>query len=282
MGSNKNNWSKVISAKRSWWDIDLKGVLNYKDLISSLIRRDLVSIYKQTILGPVWFLFGPLFTVFTYTFAFSTIAKIPTDGIPAPVFYLAGTILWNYFQACFNQASGTFINNAHLFGKVYFPRIIPSIAMIISNLLKMLLQFIVFIVFCIYYQNQEMISMNIYILSFPLLVLLMAILSLGFGLIISSLSVKYRDLNQLIGVFITLLMYASPIIYPSSSVPSVLKPYLSLNPIAPIINSFRYAFTGAGAFDWWGILYTTIFSLFMLFFGLILFHKVEKTFIDTI
>ena len=281
-GKESKNWTKVISSKRSWWDIDLKGVLDYKGLIFSLVKRDLVSIYKQTILGPVWFLFGPLFTVFTYTFAFSTIAQIPTDGIPAPVFYLAGTVLWNYFQACFNGSSGSFRNNAHLFGKVYFPRIIPSIALIISNLLKMILQFIVFLVFCFYYQSLGEIEMNGYVFLFPVLVLLMAILSLGFGLIISSLSVKYRDMNQLIGVFVTLLMYASPIIYPSSSVPSILKPYISLNPIVPIINTFRYAFTGAGSFEWTGIFYTATFSIIIFFIGLVMFHKVEKTFIATI
>lgn len=276
------NWSKIISGKKSWWNIDLKGILDYKGLILSLVKRDLVSIYKQTILGPVWFLFGPLFTVFTYTFAFSTIAHIPTDGIPAPVFYLAGTILWNYFQACLNGSSSTFLSNAHLFGKVYFPRIIPSIALIISNLLKMMLQFIVFIVFCFYYQFLGKLEMNGYVILFPLLVLLMAILSLGFGLIISSISVKYRDVNQLIGVFVTLLMYASPIIYPSSSVPALLKPYISLNPIVPIINTFRFGFTGAGSFEWFGILYTSIFSIITLFIGLVMFHRVEKTFIDTI
>jgi lipopolysaccharide transport system permease protein len=280
-GNNKQ-WSKVISAKKKWWDIDLKGVLDYKGLIFSLVKRDLVSIYKQTILGPIWFLFGPLFTVFTYTFAFSTIAHIPTDGIPAPVFYLAGTVLWNYFQACLNGSSATFLSNAHLFGKVYFPRIIPSIALIISNLMKMLLQFIVFVVFCFYYQTEGKLEMNGYVVLFPVLVLLMAILSLGFGLIISSVSVKYRDMNQLIGVFVTLLMYASPIIYPSSSVPSLLKPYISLNPIVPLINTFRYGFTGAGSFEWSGILYTFIFSILTLFIGLVMFHRVEKTFIDTI
>lgn len=279
---DSEHWSKIISAKRSWWDIDLKGVLDYESLIFSLVKRDIVSIYKQTILGPVWFLFGPLITVFTYTFAFSTIAHIPTDGIPAPAFYLAGTVLWNYFQACFNGSSGTFRNNAHLFGKVYFPRIIPSLALIISNLLKMMLQFIVFIVFCFYYQSIGEIEMNGYVMLFPLLVLLMAILSLGFGLIISSISVKYRDMNQLIGVFVSLLMYASPIIYPSSSVPSILKPYISLNPIVPIINTFRYGFTGAGGFEWTGLFYTTVVSIITLFIGLVMFHKVEKTFIDTI
>ena len=279
---DNEHWTKIISAKRNWWDIDLKGVLNYKGLIFSLVKRDLVSIYKQTILGPVWFLLGPLFTVFTYTFAFSTIANIPTDGIPAPVFYLAGTVLWNYFQACLNGSSSTFLSNAHLFGKVYFPRIIPSIALIVSNLLKMMLQFIVFLVLCFYYQSLGKLQMNGYVLLFPVLVLLMAVLSLGFGLVISSISVKYRDMNQLIGVFVTLLMYASPIIYPSSSVPEVLKPYISLNPIVPIINAFRYAFTGAGHFEWIGILYTATFSIVIFLIGLVMFHKVEKTFIDTI
>lgn len=281
MNHQKNNWTKVISSKNKLFDLNFREIIDYKELIFVLVKRDLVSIYKQTVLGPIWFLFGPLFTVFTYTFAFNEIAHIPTDGIPAPVFYLAGTILWNYFQACFNGSSNTFNANANIFGKVYFPRLIPSISLVISNLLKLGLQFLVFIVFVIFYSNKGLIHPNFSMLYFPILIIIMALLALGIGLIISSLTVKYRDVNQLIGAFLMLLMYASPIIYPSSSIPSIIKPYINLNPIVPIIDAFRYAFTGAGNLSNIGLLYSFICSLFFLFIGIIRFNKVEKTFIDS-
>ena len=279
---DSENWSVVITSKIKWFSFNYKEIISYKDLVLALVKRDIVSIYKQTVLGPVWFLFGPLFTVFTYTFAFGTIAKISTDGIPAPVFYLSGTILWNYFQACFNGASNTFTSNAHIFGKVYFPRLIPSLSLVISNLLKLGLQFLVFLLFCIYYLSTDSITMNLYSLLFPILICVMAIMALGIGLIISSLTVKYRDVNQLIGAFMMLLMYASPIVYPSSSIPYFLKPYLSLNPIAPIIDTFRYAFTGAGLPNLSGLIYSFLFSVFVFFIGVLFFNRVEKNFIDSI
>lgn len=278
---DSEHWSKIISSKKGLFDVNLKELFEYRDLIFVLVKRDIVSIYKQTVLGPVWFLFGPLFTVFTYTFAFGTIAKISTEGIPAPVFYLSGTILWNYFQACFNGASNTFNSNANIFGKVFFPRLIPSLSLIISNLLKLGLQFLVFLLFCFYYFSSGSISMNAYVFIFPFLILVMAVMALGIGLIISSLTVKYRDVNQLIGAFMMLLMYASPIIYPSSSVPTILKPYLLLNPIVPIIDTFRYAFTGAGVPDLAGLIYSLLFSLIVLLIGVLFFNKVEKNFIDS-
>jgi len=281
MGNKHKYWTKVISSKSRILDIGLKELLEYKELIFVLVKRDIVSIYKQTVLGPIWFLFGPLFTVFTYTFAFNKIANISTDGIPAPVFYLAGTILWNYFQSCFNGASNTFQANVNIFSKVYFPRLIPSISLVISNLLKLGLQFLVFLIFVIYYSNKGLINPNIAILYFPILVLIMAIMALGIGLIISSMTVKYRDVNQLMGAFLMLLMYASPIIYPSSSVPAFLKPYIGFNPIVPIIDTFRFAFTGAGSINFYGLIYSSIFSILVLFVGVIAFNKVEKTFVDS-
>lgn len=278
----ENKWTEIISSKNKLINFNFKEIWNYRDLILIFVKRDIVSIYKQTILGPIWFLFGPIFTVFTYSFAFGSIAKIPTDNIPAPVFYLAGTTLWNYFQACFNGASSTFTSNASIFGKVYFPRLIPSLSLVLSNLLKLGIQFITFIIFCAYYYYHNEIHPNIYVLLFPILVVLMALMSLGIGLLISSLTVKYRDVNQFIGVIMMLLMYASPIIYPSSSVPVFFKPYLNLNPISPIIDAFRFGFTGAGGFEINSLLYSFLFTLVVLFIGLIYFNKVEKTFIDTI
>lgn len=282
MSIERDNWTTEISAKQSWWDIDVKGVWEYRELIAVFVKRDIVSIYKQTILGPVWFLFGPLFTVFTYTFAFNTIAKIPTDGIPAPVFYLAGTVLWNYFQACFNGVSMTLKSNANIYGKVYFPRLVVPISVLFSNLLKLGLQLVVFLIFCFYYSHKGQISFSLDLSLFPILVLIMGLLAMGWGLIVSALSTKYRDLTNLLGVFLMLLMYASPIIYPSSSVPAILKPYLVYNPISPLIDCFRYAFTGAGSYDLNLLFYSLSVALLSLFVGVVLFSKAEKNFVDTV
>lgn len=280
---NNYNWTTIITSKRALLDVDLKGLWEYRELIAVFVKRDIVSIYKQTVLGPIWFLFGPLFTVFTYTFAFNTIAKIPTDGIPAPVFYLAGTVLWNYFQACFNGVSMTLKSNANIFGKVYFPRLVTPISILFSNLLKFSLQFIVFLCFIFYYNsNCNTLSFSIEVLLLPLMIFILGMLAMGWGLIISAFSTKYRDLTNLIGVFLMLLMYASPIIYPSSSVPAVLKPYLVYNPISPLIDCFRYAFTGAGSYSLNLFLYSFFISLFSLFIGVVLFNKAERNFVDTV
>lgn len=280
---NEERWTEIITPKVKWYEINLKEIWNYRDLIRIFVRRDIVSIYKHTILGPLWFFLGPLFTVFTYTFVFSYIAKIPTDKIPAPVFYLAGTTLWNYFQACFSATSSTFLNNASIFGKVYFPRLVSPISIIISNLLKLGIQLLMFICFCLYYYFAESgVYPNLYILLLPFLVLIMGIMAMGLGITISSFTIKYRDLNYFIGVFITLLMYASPIIYPISSVPEIYKPFLALNPIAPIIETFRYSFTGYGTISWYGLGYSFLFAVSILLLGIAVFNKAEKTFIDSV
>lgn len=279
---NIEQWTQIIEPKSKWYKLNLKEIWDYRDLILIFVKRDISTIYKQTILGPVWFLFGPLFTVFTYTFIFSEIAGMSTDGLPAPVFYLAGTVLWNYFQACFNGSSGIFINNTGIFGKVYFPRLVPAISLIISNLVKTLIQTAVFVLFCLYYASKGVIYPNSYIFLTPILFLIMALMSLGIGVIIASFTTKYRDVKQFIGVIITLLMYASPIIYPTSSVPELYKPFIAFNPIVSIVDIFRYAFTGAGTIDVFGFAYSCAFTLVVLIIGLIMFNKVEKNFIDTI
>ena len=278
----KEEWTEVISPQSKWFDIKLKEVWEYRDLIKIFVRRDIVSLYKHTVLGPLWFFMGPLFTVFTYTFIFGQIAKIPTDGIPGPVFYLAGTTLWNYFQACFGGTSSTFVNNAGIFGKVYFPRIVSPISIVISNLLKLVIQLLMFICFCFYYYHKGIIHPTNYILLLPFLVAIMGLMAMGIGLIVSSFTVKYRDLNYFIGVIMTLLMYASPIIYPLSSVPDIYKPFLAFNPISPIIETFRYAFTGFGSVNLSGMLYSLCFTLGVVLIGVAFFNKTEKTFIDTV
>jgi lipopolysaccharide transport system permease protein len=277
-----HKWDQVIEPKNKWYKINLIEIWEYRDLIRIFVWRDIVSINKQTILGPLWFFLGPLFTVVSFTFVFGNIAHISTDGIPAPLFYMAGTTLWNYFQNCFTGTSTTFISNAGIFGKVYFPRLVAPISLIISNLLKFLIQMLMFLIIWGYYFSKGMTMINYHALLFPLLVVLMAGIALGVGIIFSSLTTKYRDLNYFIGFGVTILMYVTPIIYPVSAIPNIYKPFLFLNPIAPIIETFRYGFTGAGTFSWLGIAYSFIFMILSLFIGIVLFNKTEKTFMDTV
>lgn len=280
----EQQWDLVIGPKDKWYDLRLAELWDYRDLIVIFVRRDLVSVYKQTVLGPVWFFLSPLFTVIMFTFVFNRIAGISTDGIPAPVFYLGGTTLWNYFSACFNGASSTFIANASIFGKVYFPRLAAPIAMVISNLFKFGIQMLMFLAFLFYYMLQEGSTLHFtpYIALFPLLVLLMGGMALGVGIIISSFTTKYRDLTYFIGFGISLLMYATPVIYPVSAIPDDYRWLVDINPIAPLIEMFRLGFTGSGTVTVGGMLYSTAFTAAALLLGVVLFHKTEKTFMDTV
>jgi lipopolysaccharide transport system permease protein len=279
---NDSYWTEVIEPKNKWYDINLKELWDYRDLIMIFAKRDITSLYKQTILGPVWFFLGPIFTVIIYTFVFGKIAQISTEGVPGPLFYLAGTTLWNYFNNCFSSASNTFTANAGIFGKVYFPRLVSPISVIISNLVKFGIQMLMFSGFWIYYFSKGMVSPTKALFLLPILVFLMAGISLGFGIIISSLTTKYRDLKMFVGIFTTLLMYASPIIYPASSVPAMYKPFIAWNPIAPIIEAFRYGFTGSGTLNFNGLAYSTGFMIVSLAIGILIFKRVEKTFMDTV
>lgn len=284
MSEQNFHWSTVITPKKGWFELNLREIWAYRDLILIFVRRDIVAIYKQTILGPVWFLFGPLFTVFSYTFIFSEVAHLSTDGLPGPLFYLAGTTLWGYFQTCFNGASYTFQSNAGIFGKVYFPRLVSPISMIISNLLKFIFQLVVFFIFLGYYtfQKDSIISINKFAFFSPVVILLLGLMALGSGIIVSTFTTKYRDLTMLIGVFLTVLMYATPIMYPVSAIPDLYKPFLAWNPISPLIEVFRYGFTGKGYFTWGELLYSTSFTFFILILGIVLFNRTEKTFMDTV
>jgi lipopolysaccharide transport system permease protein len=279
-----SNWTTIITPKTKWYKINLKEIWDYRDLIFIFVKRDIISIYKQTILGPVWFLLGPLFTVFTYTFLFSEVAHLSTDGLPGPLFYLGGTTLWNYFQACFNGASSTFSANAGIFGKVYFPRLVTPISLIISNLLKLVFQFLTYIGFLIYYYQTSSKLILHFELFFmiPLVVIVFAMIALGAGIIVSSLTSKYRDLSMIVGIGMTLLMYATPIMYPASAIPELYKPYLYLNPISPLIELFRYVFTGTGTYSWFQIGYSFVVGLLVLIVGVVVFHRTEKTFMDTV
>ena len=280
----QEEWSTIITPKSKWYYINIREIWEYRDLIAIFVKRDIISIYKQTILGPIWFLLGPLFTVFTYTFLFSEIAHLSTDGLPGPLFYLGGTTLWNYFQACFNGASTTFSANVGIFGKVYFPRLVTPISLMISNLLKLTFQFITYICFLIYYHQKlpNLVFNYDLLLLVPFVILVLAMIAMGTGIIISSLTTKYRDLSMVVGILMTLLMYATPIMYPINAIPELYKPYLYLNPISPLIEAFRYVFTGTGIFDFFQLAYSFIFGLIMLVFGIFVFQRTEKTFMDTV
>ncbi|MGB0456705.1 MAG: ABC transporter permease [Chitinophagales bacterium] len=283
--SNQTDYTTVIKPNTGLFNLKIREVWAYRDLALILARRDVVAVYKQTILGPLWFLISPILTVLVYMFVFGSIAGISTDGMPQAVFYLGGITLWNYFSACFTSTANTFTANARIFGKVYFPRVIAPIATVLSNLVKLSIQMVLFLGVLVYYivQDQSDISISSEIYLLPLLVVMMACLALGIGIIISSLTTKYRDFKNFIGFGVSLLMYASPVIYPISAVKD--KGYgalLSYNPIAPIIETFRYIFTGQGSLDWHGLMISGISTLTILFLGLILFNKVERTFMDTV
>lgn len=280
----KEDWSTIITPKIKWLSLNLKEIWEYRDLIAIFVKRDIVAIYKQTVLGPIWFMLGPLFTVFTYTFLFKEVAHLSTDGLPGPLFYLGGTTLWNYFNSCFNGASSTFSSNAGIFGKVYFPRLVSPISMVLSNLLKFSIQLFTYLCFFIYYlvQPDSVIEPNLCILLIPIIIIVLGGIAMGFGIIVSSFTTKYRDLTMLIGVFMTLLMYATPIMYPVSDIPPMYKTFLNLNPISPMIEAFRYAFTGRGYFTVASFGYSVVFMLIILMLGIFVFNKTEKTFMDTV
>lgn len=272
-----------ITAKHSLLDLKFKDTWEYRDLLWLLVRRDFVSFYKQTILGPLWFFIQPLFITLIYTLVFGNIAGIPTDGIPKPLFYMAGITAWNYFADCITKTSTVFRDNANIFGKVYFPRLIMPLSIVISNLVRFGVQMLLFFAFIGYYAfTGTTIHLNIYVLLFPLLVLLMAALGLGSGMIISSLTTKYRDLAFLVTFGIQLLMYATTVIYPLSSAPEKYKPLIIANPMTAIIETFRYSFLGTGSFSWGMLSYSIVFTLMVLIAGTIVFTKVEKNFVDTV
>lgn len=276
-------WDLIITPRKKWYDLQLADVWRYRDLITLFVRRDFVSRYKQTILGPVWLIIQPIMTSLVFTVIFGQIAKLPTDGLPQILFYLSGTILWHYFSNCLTGTSNTFIANAGIFGKVYFPRLVIPISIVISNLIMDIIQFTMFLAFMIYFiLRGSDIHLTLWALTFPLLIILMAGLGLGFGIIVSSLTTKYRDLTYLVGFGVSLWMYVTPVIYPVSSIPGKLRWIADINPISPIVETFRTGFLGAGNGSWAGLVYSSIFMLVVMFIGVVIFNRVEKTFIDTV
>ena len=277
------DWDLIITPRKKWWDLQLRDVWQYRDLIALFVRRDFVSRYKQTILGPLWLIIQPIMNSLVFTVVFGNIARLPTDGLPQMLFYLSGTVLWSYFSNCLTGTSQTFISNAHLFGKVYFPRLVTPISIVISNLITLAIQFVLFMVFWLFFYSRGAdIYFTSWALALPLLVLLMAGLGLGFGIIISSLTTKYRDLNYLVGFGVSLWMYATPIIYPVSSIPENWRWVAEINPISPIVETFRAGFLGAGSASWVRLGYSFGFMMVVLLIGVVIFNRVEKTFIDTV
>lgn len=276
-------WTTIIKPKIAFMDIDIKNIWWYKDLIFLLIRRDFVAFYKQTILGPLWFFIQPLITTIVFTIIFGNIAKIPTDGLPQPLFYMSGIVMWNYFATCLNNTSNTFIANSGLFGKVYFPRLVVPISVVFSCLIRFGIQFLMFLLIGSYFLiSGADIQPNFYIFLTPLFLLQMGILGLGVGILISSLTTKYRDLSFLVGFGVQLWMYASPIVYPMSQIPEKWRIYFVINPMVQVIEGFRFAFLGVGSFNLFQYGLGWLITLLILFIGVLLFSRVEKTFMDTV
>lgn len=284
--ATEEKWDIEITPRHSLFNLQLHDLWHYRDLLMLLVRRDFVSFYKQTILGPVWFFIQPLFTTIIFTFVFGSIASIPTDGLPQPLFYLAGITAWNYFADCLVKTSTVFTVNAGLFGKVYFPRLIIPLSIVISNLVRfgvqMLLFFLMMIVFWV---KGASFHVNVYIGLFPLLLLVMALLGLGLGMIISALTTKYRDLSFLVAFGVQLTMYLTTVIYPLSVVRNRYPSFrwlIEYNPMTSIIEAFRYSFLGQGTFTIMSLTITTIITLIILLVGMVIFNRVERNFIDTV
>lgn len=276
-------WSTVIKANNSFLNFNLKEIWRYRDLLWLFVKRDIVVVYKQTILGPLWYILKPILTTVMFTFVFGKLASISTNGTPHIVFYLLGVTIWGYFADCLKSTSNTFITNQNIFGKVYFPRVIVPGSLIISNLGKFTIQLCIFFVVWGYYLYLGQISPNYSsIVLLPYIVLLMGAISLGFGMIFSSLTTKYRDLVFLLEFGVQLWMYITPVIYPISSIPKAYQGYIMYNPIASLVESMRYAFLGNGFFSVGYLLYSSIFATIILLIGFLVFSKVEKSFMDTV
>ena len=284
--STEDNWDLVIQRKTGRFDLNFNEVWSYRTLLEMYIKREIVTAYKQTILGPLWFFIQPIFTTIVFTFVFGSLAGIPTDGLPPVLFYLAGITLWNYFSDSLTKTSDTFIANQGIFGKVYFPRLVVPLSVTITGLIKMGIQFGVFIIVYIYYMSiGASIAPNKYAFLLPVLILILASLSLGFGVIISSMTTKYRDLKFLMSFAIQLLMYGTPIIYPLSIMKENYKEYLwviQANPLTAVIETFKYGFLGHGTFTWFSLGYSAMFSGIILIIGIYIFNKVERSFMDVI
>lgn len=273
----------TIEPLAGWLDFRFKELWQYRDLVALFVRRDLVAKYKQTVLGPLWYLIQPLLTTVTFTIIFGNVAGISTDGLPHFPFYLAGNVLWTYFAASLTNTSNTFTANMNLFGKVYFPRMAVPIALLFSDLVKFMIQFGFFLIIILYYSlNGSGVQPNAWVLLTPYLILVMAVLGLGLGTLASSITAKYRDLSQLISFGVSLLMFATPVIYPLSAIPTKYRWLVVANPMTSIVEGFRFAYLGSGHLSGTYILYSTVFAFTVLLFGMMVFNRVERVFMDTV
>lgn len=283
MLKEKEDWDLIVKPKQSIFSIDLNALWHYRDLLLLFVKRDFVAVYKQTILGPLWYIIQPILTAITYSIIFGTIANLSTGGLPKFVFYLSGITIWNYFSECLNKTSNTFVSNASIFGKVYFPRLILPVSIVMSNLITFTVQFLFFLIVLFYhYLTTDLIHPNRYVFLLPFLVIIMAGIGLGMGIIISSLTTKYRDLRFLVSFGVQLLMFATPVVYLLSALSEKKKIFIMANPLSSIVETFRYAFTGVGQFDWCFLMYSFAFMIVVLTIGIVLFNKVEKSFMDTV
>ena len=282
MEKNEQQFTTVIVPKSGWFDFHLKEVAKYRDLIFLFVRRNFVAQYKQTILGPAWALIQPLLTTVVFTVVFGNLAGLAPGGVPSFLFFMCGNIAWHYFSSCLTSTANTFTGNAAIFGKVYFPRLVSPISTVLTNLISFGIQFLLFIVFLVIYWIKGDIYPTLYALMLPLLLVHMAMLSLGVGIIISSMTTKYRDLKMLVGFGVQLWMYGTPVAYDIGIVPEKYMGLYMLNPMTPIINTFRTAFLGLGSFDLKHYLISWGVTIIVLFIGLMMFNRVEKTFMDTV
>lgn len=280
----KDNWTLIIRPQQKLWSVDFKEIWRYRDLIALFVKRNIVIQYKQTILGPLWYIIQPVLTVIMNMVVFGGIAGMSTDGVPQILFYLAGNVCWFYFSDCLNQTSKTFTDNQAMFGKVYFPRMVVPISTVLSNLLRFGIQIGLFVVLYLYYfYAGTSVSPNSYLLLFPVFVLLLAGLGLGFGILVSSMTTKYRDLTILFTFIVQLWMYATPIVYPLSMVPGgKLRMLILANPMTPVIEAFKYATLGHGYFSWTALGYSFAFMMVLLVVGIVVFNKVQRSFMDTV
>lgn len=281
--TSAESWDLVLQPKRGWFELNLKDLWRYRDLVLLFVKRDFVALYKQTILGPLWYLIQPTMSTVIFTVIFGKIANIPTDGIPHMLFYLSGIVCWSYFADCLNGTSNTFIANAGIFGKVYFPRLAVPVSIVMSNMIKLSIQIALFVAFYVYYYiNGAAVHPTLWALYIPVLVLQMALLGLGFGIFVSSMTTKYRDLALLVSFGVQLWMYATPVVYPLSQVPEKFRFLYHFNPMASIVTTFRTITLGVGSMDVTEMAFSWLATLVVLLVGIVLFNRVEKSFMDTV
>ena len=283
MQSHNTTWTEEIKSENSLWSVNYKEIWHYRDLLLMLVKRNFTNFYKQTILGPIWFFIQPILTTFIYVILFGQVAKLSTDGIPHMPFYLAGITIWNYFSECLSKNATVFKDNSGVFGKVYFPRLIMPLTIVVSGLMRFSVQFALFIAVVLYYTFVEKsIHPNLWILTTPFLMLLMAGFAMGLGMIFSSLTTKYKDLVFLLTFGIQLFMYATPVVYTVTSIPEKYKWFVEANPLTAIFECFRYAYLGSGSFEPSSLIHSTIVISILVFIGILVFNKVEKSFMDTV